>query len=74
MNNLKYFETSVKTGHGKSEVFEKLYQDIYNYLQKELGLDKENLDIKNKNNKKTSCFWNILFLSLNYTSNFLLDI
>ncbi len=51
MNNLKYFETSAKTGHGVKEVFQQLYQDIYN-LQKELGLDKENLDLKDRNNKK----------------------
>ena len=54
LNNLKYFETSAKTGHGIKEVFAQLYQDIYN-LQKELGLDKENLDLKDRNNKKTSC-------------------
>jgi small GTP-binding protein len=54
MNNLKYFETSAKTGHGIKEVFNQLYQDIYN-LQKELGLDKDNLDLADRNNKKTSC-------------------
>jgi small GTP-binding protein len=54
LNNLKYFETSAKTGHGIKEVFAQLYQDIYN-LQKELGLDKENLDLEDRNNKKTSC-------------------
>ena len=54
MNNLKYFETSAKTGHGIKEVFAQLYQDIYN-LQKELGLDKDNLDLADRNNKKTSC-------------------
>ena len=54
MNNLKYFETSAKTGHGIKEVFNHLYQDIY-HLQKELGLDKDNLDLKDRNNKKTSC-------------------
>ena len=54
LNNLKYFETSAKTGHGIKEVFNHLYQDIY-HLQKELGLDKDNLDLKDRNNKKTSC-------------------
>ena len=51
LNNLKYFESSAKTGHGVKEVFQQLYQDIYN-LQKELGLDKENLDLKDTNNKR----------------------
>ena len=53
-NNLKYFETSAKTGHGVKEVFGQLYQDIYN-LQKELGLDNQNLDLKNRNNTKKPC-------------------
>jgi len=53
-NNIKYFETSAKTGHGIKEVFAHLYQDIYN-LQKEIGLDKENTDLRAPKKKKSPC-------------------
>ena len=53
-NHIKYFETSAKTGHGVKTVFDQLYQDIYN-LQKELGLDKQNIDLRDRHNKKKSC-------------------
>ncbi len=53
-NNIKYFETSAKTGHGIKGVFAQLYQDIYN-LQKEIGLDKDNTDLRAPKKKKSTC-------------------
>ena len=64
-NNLKYFETSAKTGYGIDETFNQLYQDIYELNKKdnqENGKDK-NIQLENTNNdepnekvkKKSKC-------------------
>ena len=50
-NNLKYFETSAKTGYGIDETFNQLYQDIYELNKKdnqENGKDK-NIQLENTN-------------------------
>ena len=43
-NNMKYFETSAKTGFGVKPLFEKLYQEIYDLNEKP--------DLKNKKEEK----------------------
>jgi small GTP-binding protein len=56
-NNLPYFETSAKSGLNIKEVFNKLYEDIFN-LNKKI-IDKKNIELikedKNKNRKKRKC-------------------
>ena len=58
-NNILYFETSAKSGLNIKEVFNKLYEDIFN-LNKKLT-DRKNIEItkedknKNKNKKKKKC-------------------
>ena len=55
--NLLYFETSAKSGLNIKEVFNKLYEDIFN-LNKKI-IDKKNIELikedKNKNRKKRKC-------------------
>ena len=59
LNNFLYFETSAKSGLNIKEVFNKLYEDIFN-LNKKLT-DRKNIEItkedknKNKNKKKKKC-------------------
>ena len=55
-NNLKYFETSAKTGYGIDETFNQLYQDIYELNKKdnqENGKDK-NIQLENTNNDESN--------------------
>jgi len=58
-NNILYFETSAKSGLNIKEVFNKLYEDIFN-LNKKLT-DRKNIQLtkedknKNKNKKKKKC-------------------
>ena len=55
-NNLKYFETSAKTGYGIDETFNRLYQDIYELNKKdnpENGKDK-NIQLENTNNDESN--------------------
>ncbi len=55
-NNIKYFETSAKTGYGINEVFNEIYKDIYELYQKnnkDLNInDKNEIDKKNENMEK----------------------
>lgn len=57
LNNFLYFETSAKSGLNIKEVFNKLYEDIFN-LNKKLT-DRKNIQLtkedKNKNKKKKKC-------------------
>ena len=62
-NNLKYFETSAKTGYGIDETFNQLYQDIYelnkkdnpeNEKNKNIQLENTNNDEPNEKGKKKS--------------------
>jgi len=62
-NNLKYFETSAKTGYGIDETFNQLYQDIYelnkkdnpeNEKNKNIQLENTNNDESNEKGKKKS--------------------
>ena len=56
-NNILYFETSAKSGLNIKEVFNKLYEDIFN-LNKKLT-DRKNIELtkedKTKNKKKKKC-------------------
>ena len=56
-NKLNYFETSAKSGLNIKEVFNKLYEDIFNLNKKLVG--EKNIELtkedKNKNKKKKKC-------------------
>ena len=47
-NNLKYYETSAKTGYNIKEVFHELYSDIYNLKKNSLNTSDNNINIKVK--------------------------
>ena len=48
-NKLRFFETSAKTGLGIKEVFNELYQEIYNLNKQSTN---ENIDLDKKNDQK----------------------
>jgi len=52
--NIKYFETSAKTGYGVKEVFKQLYQDIYDLFKQNQNNknNKSNNFVLNQNSKK----------------------
>ena len=62
-NNMKYFETSAKTGYGIEEVFTQMYKDIYyKYLadlkrykskSKDVAEKKQSVQLKKKNHKES---------------------
>ena len=52
-NNLKYFETSCKTGFGVHEVFNNIFNDIYELNKKYIAPNNLKKDFENNwNNKK----------------------
>ena len=52
---LKYFETSAKAGIGIKEVFNQLYEEVYNLNKKKIN-ENINLDNNNNNNGPTRIF------------------
>lgn len=53
--NMKYFETSAKTGFGIKEAFKELYQDIYELFKKSKEKSNNNIELENKQKKKSRC-------------------
>ena len=53
LHNMKYYETSAKTGYNIKEAFQKIYIDIYN-LNKKLYQD-NSFELRNIVDKKKSC-------------------
>ena len=52
--NMKYFETSAKTGFGIKEAFKELYQDIYELFKKSKEKS-NNIELEKKPKKKSRC-------------------
>ena len=52
--NMKYFETSAKTGFGIKEAFKELYQDIYELFKKSKE-NSNNIELEKKPKKKSRC-------------------
>ena len=50
--NIKYIETSAKTGFNIKEAFNDLYTDIYNLAKNEIRATEENIKIKMQSKKK----------------------
>ena len=56
--NIKYIETSAKTGFNIKKAFNEIYTDIYNLKKDEIKLTEENIKLKmlsKKKNKKKCC-------------------
>ena len=55
--NIKYFETSAKTGFGIKEAFRELYQDIYDLFKSSKEKTENNIDLNegNKDKKESKC-------------------
>ena len=55
--NIKYFETSAKTGYGVKEVFNELYQDVYNLYKINHKDNKNRIELSGggNNTKKSRC-------------------
>lgn len=56
--NIKYIETSAKTGYNIKEAFHELYEDIYNIGKDDIKTAEENLRIRksiNRRKKKKKC-------------------
>ncbi len=52
--NMKYFETSAKTGCGIKEVFNEIYQDVYNIYKNNHKDDKKGFELGKNNGKRGS--------------------
>ena len=55
--NIKYFETSAKTGFGIKEAFRELYQEIYDLFKSSKEKTENNIDLNegNKDKKESKC-------------------